>query len=257
MQWRLPDRLVEISALALNAEERLFAITDEVGVIYELDYVDGGLVKSFTVGDPPLRADFEGIAVLGDTIWLMTSDGSLYATTEADDGETSPLRQSFRTDYGDYCELEGLAADRSAGTLLLACKETADRDDALKVFEVEAPVQFPASGDLPLVREVELPEDEITEWIGEKHVNPSAIVVDPANGDWLFVAARQRAFVRLGPDGTLSEAIILQKKERHRQAEGIEMTRDGRLLIADEGGDGKARLAVYRTEQEATGADEE
>jgi len=46
-------------------------------------------------------------------------------------------------------------------------------------------------------------------------------------------------------DGAVSEAISLGKKGDHKQAEGIEMTRDGRLLIADEGGKGRARLAVY------------
>ncbi len=61
-----------------------------------------------------------------------------------------------------------------------------------------------------------------------------------------MVAARQHAIVQLSRDGGLINAIILPKKKRHRQAEGVEITNDGRLLIADEGGDGNARLAVYR-----------
>jgi hypothetical protein len=44
----------------------------------------------------------------------------------------------------------------------------------------------------------------------------------------------------------LNDVIMRLDAERHRQAEGIEITRDGRLLIADEGGRGRARLAVYR-----------
>jgi hypothetical protein len=64
-------------------------------------------------------------------------------------------------------------------------------------------------------------------------------------GEWVLIAARQDALVRLTADGGLSDAIILKKKKRHKQAEGIEITADGRTLIADEGRDGRARLAVY------------
>ena len=46
-QWSLPKRLDEISGLALTSDERLLAMTDEVAVIYEIDYSAGGLVKAF------------------------------------------------------------------------------------------------------------------------------------------------------------------------------------------------------------------
>jgi len=36
-------------------------------------------------------------------------------------------------------------------------------------------------------------------------------------------------------------------KKRHRQAEGIAVTQDGLLIIADEAGKGRARLSVYST----------
>ena len=90
-----------------------------------------------------------------------------------------------------------------------------------------------------------MPQRAIAGSIDKKRINPSGVAVDPATGERVLIAARQNALVRLTADGALSEAIILQKKGRHRQAEGIEMTRDGRMLIADEGSDGRARLAVY------------
>lgn len=186
-----------------------------------------------------MRADFEGIAVLHDTVWLMTSDGMLFAAKEGPDGR-SVRYQKYDTGHGDYCELEGLAADRSAGTLILACKEANSKKKDLKIFEWSV-----SDSGIEYLRDIEVPESAIENIIAEKHFNPSGIAIDPQTGDWLLVAARQDAFVRLTADGLLSEAIILKKKGRHKQAEGIEMTRDGRILIADEGGDGRARLAVY------------
>ncbi len=177
--------------------------------------------------------------MLQDTIWLMTSDGLLFAAAEGPDGR-SVRYQRFDTGHGDYCELEGLGQDRVAGTLLLACKEARSGKDEPRIY-----AWLVSAGGIEYVGETSLPEAAIAAMIHKKHINPSGIAVDPASGERVLIAARQAALVRLSADGALSEAIILPKKGRHRQAEGIEMTRDGRMLIADEGGKGSARLAVY------------
>lgn len=238
-QWKLPKRLREISGLALTADERLLAVTDEKAIVYELDYLHGKIIKSFALGDPVVRADFEGIAVLGDTIWLLTSDGILFAAAEAPDGH-SVRYQEFDTGSGDYCELEGLGQDRETGTLILACKEGRVKKKDLMIFEWSAS----ASG-IEHIRDIAVPGRSIRSMIDKKRISPSGIAVDPKTGERVLVAARQYALVRLTADGALLEAIILEKKSRHKQAEGIEITRDGRMLIADEGGGGRARLAVY------------
>jgi len=238
-QWKLPKRLREISGLALTPDERLLAVADEKAIVYELDYQEGKIIKSFALGDPPVRADFEGIAVLGDTIWLMTSDGLLFAAAEGADGRSVPY-QKYDTDHGDYCELEGLAQDRATATLLLVCKQTKSKHDDLMIFEWSASIDG-----IEHNRDVAVPEALIIGIIDKKRISPSGIAIDPQTGDRILVTARQGALIRLTADGILSEAILLKKKGRHKQAEGIEMTRDGRLLIADEGGGGRARLAVY------------
>jgi uncharacterized protein YjiK len=231
--------LREISGLALTPDERLLAVTDEKAIVYELDYQQGAVIKSFALGDPVVRGDFEGIAVLDDTIWLMTSDGTLLAAKEGPDGGSVPYRK-FATGHGDYCELEGLAQDRVAGTLILACKEARPNSNDLLLFEWSAS----ASG-IEHLRDIKVPERSIVDILDKKRFSPSGIAVDPLTDERVLVAARQNAIVRLTSAGTLTSAIILPKKKRHEQPEGIEMTRDGRMLIADEGAKGKARLAVY------------
>jgi len=220
IQWKLPGKLREISGLALTSDERLFAVTDEKAIVYELDYQDGQIIKSFALGDPVVQADFEGIAVLNDTIWLMTSDGILFAAKEGPDGHSVRYRK-YDTGHGDYCELEGLAADRSADTLILACKETNSMKKDLRIFE------WSASGSgIEHLRDIVVPESVIEDELDEKRINPSGIAIDPQTGERVLIAARQDALVRLTADGRLSEAIILKKKGRHKQAEGIALTRD-------------------------------
>jgi uncharacterized protein YjiK len=238
-QWKLPKKLREISGLALTADQRLLAVTDEEAAVYELDYRNGVLVKVFTLGSPTLRGDFEGIAVLGEFVWLMTSDGRLLVTREGQDGERMSFAE-YDSGAGKYCELEGLAADVQAASLLLACKEPVASRDPLKIFEVAIVDGRPAR-----MNATEFPEASVMARLNRKHTRPSGIAIDPASGHRVMVAANHAALISLTPDGTLIDAIILPGEGRHRQAEGIAITADGRLLIADEGGNGRARLAVY------------
>ncbi len=240
-QWKLPKKLKEISGLALTPDDRLFAVSDEKAIVYELDYRQGKIIKAFTLGDPTVRGDFEGIAFLNDVLYLVTSKGRLYATAEGNDGDRMQF-ETYKTGLGKLCEIEGLAQDAQSGTLLLACKKSKakDKGDTLSVF-----VWSPSTGKLLHERKVEVPTAEIAKRLGKKRISPTAIVIDPQTGNFYGIAGPQRAIFEMKPNGELIDAIILPLADRHRQAEGIEITRDGKLLIADEGGKKKARLSVY------------
>ena len=240
-QWKLPKKLKELSGLALTPDDRLFTVTDEKAIVYELDYQQGEIVKAFSLGNPTVHADFEGIAILNDVFYLVTSKGRIYATAEGNDGDKMQYK-SYKTGLGKLCEIEGLAQDRQSDTLLLACKKSKvkGKGGKLSVF-----VWSPSTGEVLREREITIPEDDIADKLDQKHINPSGIAVDPRTANLYVVASRQRAIIEMKPNGELINAIILPLADRHRQAEGIEITQDGRLLIADEGGKKKARLSVY------------
>jgi len=239
VQWTLPDKLREISGLALSRDERLFAITDEEAIVYEIDYRNGSFVKAFAIGEPTVRDDFEGIAVLGDKIWLMTSKGRLYSFDEGRDGERVAYER-VKTGLGDECEFEGLSADPLTGTLLLVCKESRKKSKGLRIIEWSV-----TNADKQAVIEIDLDTEAMTKAIGKKRLNPSGITIDPATGNRIVVAGRQRAVFELSRDGRLLDVIMRLDSKRHRQSEGIAITADGRLLLADEANNGPARLAVY------------
>lgn len=240
-QWKLPKKLKEISGLALTPDDRLFAVGDEQAIVYELDYKQGRIAKSFALGSPIARADFEGIAYMDGRFYLVTSNGLVYVAAEGGDGERVDF-DVYQTGLGRFCEIEGLAAEIQSGTLLLSCKQSRGKADSGK-FSIF--VWSPETGKTFHDREVPIPDEEIARKIRKKRVRPSAIVIDPETGNLFGVAGPQRAIFELSPNGELIEAIILPLADRHRQAEGIEITSDGRLLIADEGGKKKARLSAY------------
>jgi len=238
-QWALPDKLREISGLALTADQRLLSIADEEAIVYELDYRTGKLVKAFALGQPTVRADFEGIAVLNGTIWIMTSDGDLYSFIEGADGQRVPY-EKHRFAFGKKCELEGLAADASRNALILACKDAKKRKNR-QIFV------WPMSGEL---LEFRIPEKAMADLIGTKRVNLSAIEVDPDSGNWFVLAAKQKALFELSSEGELLGLTMRLDASRHSQPEGLAITNDGHLLVADEAGAGPATLAAYRMDQQ-------
>lgn len=239
-QWKLPDKLNEISGLAVTPDGRLLAVADESAIVYELDYEQGRLVKAFALGAPTVRGDFEGIASLEGRVWLVTSDGIIYESAEGADGERVAY-EAHPTDVGESCEIEGLAQRRTESLLLLLCKDLrpASTLEGLAIFAwstAERQVLHPLT--------LRLPDRRIVNELRNPRLRPSGIAVDEHSGHLLIVAARPRALIQITADGAFVAAAELPA--RHRQSEGIEILGDGRLLVADEGGSHKARLAVYR-----------
>ena len=126
--WKLPGRLKEISGLAMTLDNQLLAHNDEKGVIHEIDYRNGTILKAFQLSDTknPVNGDFEGIAVVNDQVYLVTSSGRIYEGSRGADGE-SVLYNIYSTGVGRDYEIEGLAHDASQRALLLMCKDARQR----------------------------------------------------------------------------------------------------------------------------------
>ena len=229
----------EISGLAASGSGTVFAVDDEQAVIYELDYREGRVRREFAVGNPVLDGDFEGLAVQGSALYLMDSSGDLYRSQIGADSQHVPV-EKLPTGLESQCEFEGLASSRAR--LYLLCKTLYDTADVqnLTVFAWDT-----ASDRLVSNEQIALPTAEILRSIDKKRWQPSGIAIHPQTGNWFIVAARQAALIETSPAGQLLSARRLPGDDRHPQAEGIEFTRDARLLIADEGGKGKARLTMY------------
>ena len=241
MRWKLPEKLREISGLAVTADQRLLAVTDEEAIVYELDVTRGGLVKAFALGEPTVRDDFEGIAVLGETVWLMNSDGDLYASGEGVDGERMSFKK-YRFPFKDDCELEGLTADAQNDTLIMVCKDAKRQKDRL-IFE------WSEDG---VKRKYRLPESEMADSVGSKRVHPSGIVIDPESGALMIVAARENSVFSVSRTGEFLGLVLALDARRHQQAEGLALTADGAMLVADEAVDGPAMLTRYDKQAFAT-----
>jgi uncharacterized protein YjiK len=246
LRWKLPRRLREISGLALTADGRLFAIADERAEIVELDYRLGEMARRFRVGDPVLAGDFEGLAAHDGALWTVTSDGVLLHF-EVGVHRGSVSYERFETGLGERCELEGLAAEHDLGTLLLLCKEVYEDEGREELWLFRWDMAAARLDPEP----IRLDARRLWASLGEDEFSPSGLALTPDATALLIVAARQRAVLRLdrATDGSLAldEVIEIPERRSHRQAEGIAVLDSGALVLADEGGNDRGRLAVYGT----------
>jgi uncharacterized protein YjiK len=235
-RFDLPGRLDEISGLGVTPDGRLFGHDDERATLYEIDPATGEVGKRFSLGDPPLRGDFEGLAIVDERFFLVTSAGQLYEFREADDRAEAPYRVTD-TGLGAGCEMEGLDHDPVDDVLLVPCKGSMPERGMIVVHRLRLD---PA---LPPLPPIEIARSQLADHGVRRGFEPSSVLVDPG-GSLILVSAVVEALVEVDRRGVVLSALPLSR-DRHPQPEGLAFTRDGALLLADERNDGSARLTVY------------
>ncbi len=249
IQLKLPKALREISGLALDGDAQLYGHNDEQGIVYQIDYRAGRVLKRFGL-EGALKADFEGIAWLEDRLYMTTSSGKLYEFPVGRADAMVPFAIHTR---GLDCEVEGLTADR--GSLLAACKNRPDGKKALHFHRWQPGAEQWSTE--PVIKIKRSAFDTLFENMGfprPEKFQPTAITATP-DGTLLFIAGLQKLLLEVSVQGTPLAGARLDAN-MHRQPEGIAMTNDGTLIIADEGDNkgsnkSRGRLTIYRPEPKA------
>lgn len=240
-RWVLGGDLSEISGLALTGDGRLFTHGDEEGEVSEIDYRRGVLVKRFALGSQRVHADFEGITVADDVLYLLASNGKLYEFPEGADGERVAYTV-HDTRLRHECEFEGVAFDPKLDALLLACKNVHTKGalrDSLVIYRWSL-----AGGAEVAPSRLTVPLAQVIGANGWKGFHPSDITIDPVSGDYVLVAAEEQALIEITPAGALVFARPLPTSLQH--TEGVAITTDGLLILSDEAGRRPAQISLYR-----------
>jgi uncharacterized protein YjiK len=237
-RWLLPPELAEISGLALTPDGRLFAHNDESTRISEIDYRRGTILKRFYAGEKNLRGDFEGLTYGDNRFFLMSSNGMIYQFPEGQEGERVDCTV-YDTHLGNECEFEGVAYDARASTLVLSCKNVGKKKNSDQlVFYRYTPG---ADGN---ISEIMVPQRDVIGRNSWQQVRPTDIAIDPGSGNYVLVAAQEKALIELTPEGRVVFARPLEG--RHPQSEGVAVTRDHILIVSDEAAGGAATITLYR-----------
>ncbi len=240
VQFPLPKRLSEVSGLVMTADGRLFAQEDERGVVYQLDYTNGKIVKQFSLGKFGVKGDFEDIAVKGKTFYLIESGGTIYEFPEAENGGRVEFKtyDTFLTSKND---VEGLCYDSETDCLLLLCKAYAGKGyhNYKAVYSFSLKAKSLAGKPRFLI-----PLEQVTKNSDNGEFQPSGITRNPKSGTFFILAARGSLIIELSKDGKiLSQQPINKKVNPH--PEGIAFAPDLTLLLCNDGQGGRGSLTVY------------
>ncbi len=236
VRFDLPGRLDEVSGLAYAPDGRLFAHDDERGRVHEIRPAERAVGAQFDLGRDLARDDFEGIAVVGERFFLVTSRGRLYETREGDDRENMEYRVTD-TGVGRTCEIEGLGYDPEFEELLIPCKQVRAERGEIVVH------RLPIAADRGRAAPLRVPRAALATVGLPPSFAPSAIAVAPT-GSWLLLSGRDHALVEVMRDGSVLAGVALDP-DRHPQAEGLAIAPDGTIWISDERNGGDARITGY------------
>jgi uncharacterized protein YjiK len=239
-RWLLPSELKEISGLAVTENGSVLAHNDEQGRVFVLDPKRGVVTKQFMLGSGDLRGDFEGIAVRGTDIFMILSNGTIYRFREGGDGEAVRYT-TIDTKLGRECEFEGIAIDPDRDVALLPCKNVGKKSlrDQLVIYRWNLRGATSQQPSMLLV-----PHSALIGPNGWKTLHPSDMAIDPVTKNYVLIASLEKALIEITPDGTVVRSGPLP--EASEQAEGVAITRDGLLIISDEGNRNPATITLYR-----------
>jgi hypothetical protein len=225
----LPDILREVSGLAATGDESVLLHADELGLVYHLSYGTGAIKPFASFGQPPVKADFEGIAVLSEQLYLLTSNGTLYSR-EITSPVTNVAFKKHNTGLKKHCEFEGLGSLVEANLLALICKEPKrKRDKGQLLVYFWSPLSKTITEDATLRVDIS--------HVGQA-VHPSAIDWREDNNSFVVVAARERLILSLSQTGELLGFGNLPESAEHPQTEGLAIAND-LFYLADESVAGK------------------
>ncbi len=245
VQHRLPGSLLEISGIT-NIGNRVFAITDEVGKIYELDITRGKVVKKFFLGRWTAEADFEGLAYFNGMFAAAASNGRFYFFKEGSDGQAVDY-EIVKTGLRAKNNVEGLCYDKKTNSLLIACKDYAgkDYDDYRAVYSFDL-----ESMKLDVKPRFLISLKKLKKQFDVKKFHPSGIVSHPSGNSFFILYSKGGpGIVEVSSDGDIIGAAELNNK-MHRQPEGITFINNEALVISDEGAGKKAAITKYEPRNE-------
>lgn len=229
-KWELPAILREISGLAYLGNNRFACVQDEAGVIFVYNTGTGKIEKQVTFG---ASGDYEGLALVGKTAFVVRSDGTIIEVDNID--IPSPRVATYKTPLTAAHNVEGLTYDRRHHRLLLTIKgvETGQKDyKGIYAFDLKTK-NLSANPVIKLnLLDPALPR--VSSKNLQKALQPSEIAINPATGDIYLTEATNPQLLVLNADGAIRSRYKLSRRA-FSQPEGIAFGPGGELYISNEG----------------------
>jgi len=260
-KWKMPKDLTEISAIATYKKSKLVCVQDEAGEIFIYDLKKGEAKKGVDFGK---KGDYEGVANINDTVYVLSSNGTLHCVSSFD--KKDQKTNDFKTFLNKSNDTEGLCYDSLNNRLLIACKGDPGSSYVgyravygfnLKSKQLETtPVYLVKLEELKAI----LLKMDKSKFLGEEWQNifgdkgdvtfqPSEIAIHPITHDVYMISTVGKLLVILDKSGKLISVQSLPSDEL-KQPEGLCFFEDGTMFISDEGRSGHGNIFQFKYKPE-------
>ena len=228
----LSKELKEISGLTWY-NGQLGAVQDESGRLYLLDSKTGAIEEKVKFSLP---GDFEGVEVVGNTFYAITSSGTLFSFQMNNPTQINRID----TELSSKNDVEGLAYDKQNNQLLIICKGNGSVGD----YKTKSKAIYSLSlidnklSNRPVVT---IKKSDLLKYSKSDNFNPSALAIDPLTEDLYILASAGNKLVVLNNEYKIKAVTKLPAKI-YTQPEGICFSPGGDLFISNEGDDKKANF---------------
>lgn len=258
--YKLPNSLREISGISFYKKNKIACVQDEEAQLFIFDLKSKEISKKYKYGK---GGDFEGVELVGEVVYLLRSDGRIYAIENYKSKKYE--KKLFKTMLTSKNNCEGLCYDKISNSLLIACKGAShiDKDDSNKDFK--AIYQFKLSEnklkkkpflliDLNMIFDNSKLNsyDELSHKLarelnssGDIRFQPSGIAIHPILGHLYVIASVGKRLVIFDRNGGII-SIQKFKESLFRQPEGICFAPNGDLFISNESKNGKATILKFK-----------
>lgn len=254
--WTLPEKLKEVSGLSLDGNEGLVMVQDEKGRLYKFNYAADSVIGYTKFAK---KGDYEAIEQVGDTYYVLTSNGKLFAVQlVADTAQTAVYATGLPADY----DLEGMTYHPGSQRLWMLPKAPAIIDQRPTQRFREVLAFDPAAPTSPAKSAFQLDLVEIRAWmltypdglakpikkfdpVSSNAFNPSGIAIHPQTGHIYIIASSGKLMVILEPDQKRVVGVKYLPRTPFTQPEGICFDQAGHLYISNEGRDGMGTLLRF------------
>lgn len=248
----LPDVLLEVSGLTTLDSTTVACVQDEQGIIFIYNNKKNEIVHRYPFyGD----GDYEGIARVGDTMYVLRSDAVLF---EIKNYSSPNSKVNIYTTGIPSKDNEGLCYDRDNNRLLIAGKSNPGKSPELKDTRVvygfdlqtkkltdTAVFSFDVNEikDFAIKNNIRLPI-KIGNSASTIKFRPSAIAIHPLTKKLFLLSATDHLLFIFDRNGNI-EHIEPLNPEIYNQPEGISFYENGDMLISNEGKGSKATILFF------------
>jgi len=260
-KYKLPKYLEEISGLSYYGKGKIACVQDEKAFIYMLNLEKEKIVDKYDFGSD---ADYEDIAVVGKTAYILRNNGHIYRIKNFTKKDRKVKK--YNTELKEKNDTEGIAFDPASNALLIACKgsPSIDKDQlyegykAIYKFDLEEEelIKTPhflinlerldsymdhnvfSRLSIKVAKKLRLIESETS-------FKPSGIAIHPLDANIYIISSVGKLLIILNRDGKVQDVKELDPKI-FRQPEGICFSPAGDMYISNEGQGGKGYILKFK-----------